>query len=189
MANTGYKQAIIAYKVSKPSGEPLDVNGQLVRDSGRKQAIALLTGHVNPDPSKYETEFYYDKDGIISGNPTIKYDVTSCPVGYIRVNPTRLILEEPSVSATFILESFNDWRLISGPINYISLDYTAGNAGQYIIKAMGITIGDGYFIFQNVATLQTATLYVANVSGRPWVLENGKWNRLGFWYGNGIWKY
>lgn len=189
MANTGYKQATIAYKVSKPGGEPLDVYGQLTRMSGRKQAIALLTGHVNPDFSKYEIEFYYDKDGTITGNPTITYDVVSCPVGYIRVNPIRLILEEPAVSAMFILECSNDWRLISGPINYIDIDYKMGSAGQYTIKATGLAIGDGYFTFQNIATLQTAIIYIANVSGRPWVLEDGTWNMLGFWYNDGIWNY
>lgn len=187
--NTGYKQAVIAYKVSKPTGEALDVNGQLVSASGRKQAIALLEGHVNPNPSKYEVEFYYNKNGIVTGNPTISLDVQSCPIGYIRVNPARLILEEPAVSATFILECSNDWWLISGPTNYMGLDYPAGSAGQYNIRVTGIAIGDGYFTFQNIATLQTATLYVANVSGRPWILETGYWNNLGFWYADGIWNY
>lgn len=189
MANTGNKQAIIAYKVSKPGGEPLDVNGQLISVSGRKQAIALLQGHINPNPSLYEVEFYYDKDGTITGNPTITYDVVSCPVGYIRINPSRLILEEPAVSATFILESSSSWRLISGPTNYISIDYTAGSAGKYTITARGVNIGLGYFVFQNIATLQTATIFIANVSGRPWILEDGTWNMLGFWYNDGIWNY
>lgn len=189
MANTGYKQATVAYKVSKPGGEPLDINGQLTRISGRKQAIACLEGFTNPDPSKYEVEFYYGKDGVVTGNPTISLDVRSCPIGYIRVNPARLILEEPAVSATFILECSNDWRLISGPTDYISLGYIAGSAGQYAINATGIAVGDGYFTFWNVATLETATLYAANVSGRPWVLETGYWDNLGFWYADGIWKY
>lgn len=189
MANTGYKRAIIAYKVSKPSGEPLDVNGQLVRDSGRKQAIALLTGHINPAPSKYEIEFYYDKDGIISGNPTITYDVTSCPVGYIRVNPTRLILEGSTALVTFILESSSSWYLVSGPTDYIEISYTMGNAGRYMITARGIAVGQGYFIFRNSVTSQIATIFIANVLGRPWVLEDGSWNMLGFWYDSGIWKH
>lgn len=189
MANTGYKQAVIAYKVSKPGGEPLDVNGQLTSVSGRKQAIALLTGRVNPNPALYEVEFYYDKDGTITGNPTITYDVVSCPVGYIRVNPSRLILEEPAVSATFTLESSSSWRLINGPTGFISIDYTSGCAGAYVIKATGVAIGQGYFTFRNDATLQTATVYIANVSGRPWVLETGSWNMLGFWYNDGVWNY
>lgn len=189
MANTGYKQATIAYKVSKPGGEPLDVNGQLTSVSGRKQAIALLQGHINPDTSKYEVEYYYDKDGTITGNPTITYDIQSCPIGYIRVNPVRLILEYPTVSASFVLESSNTWRLIGGPTEHISIDYTAGSAGVYTISVSGISYGGGYFIFRNEATLQTATIYIVFVSGRPWVLEEGTWNMLGFWYNNGIWNY
>jgi hypothetical protein len=189
MANTGYKQAIIAYKVSKPGGEPLDVNGLLTSVSGRKQAIALLTGHVNPGPSKYEVEFYYNKDGTISGNPTITYDVEACPVGYIRITPTRIILEAPTLESAFVLESSSSWRVIGGPTNYVTLSLTAGGAGRYIITAEGITVGGGYYVFENVATLQRTTLYVAYVSGRPWVLETGYWNNLGFWYADGIWKY
>lgn len=189
MANTGYKQAVIAYKVSKPGGEPLDVNGQLTSVSGRKQAIALLQGHFNPSPSLYDVEFYYDKDGAITGNPTITYDVHTCPIGYIRVNLSRLILEEPALSATFTLESSNSWRLISGPTNYVSIDFTAGSAGLYILNATGLQNGGGYFTFRNLATLQTATIYIAYVSGRPWVLEDGTWNMLGFWYNDGIWNY
>ena len=73
--NTGYKQATIAYKVSKPGGEPLDVDGNLTRISGKKQAIALLEGHVNPDASKYEVEFYYDKRGSVTGTPRRTYVV------------------------------------------------------------------------------------------------------------------
>lgn len=189
MANTGYKQATIAYKVSKPDGEPLDVYGELTRISGRKQAIALLQGYVNPDPSKYEVEFYYDKDGTITGNPTITYDVRSCPVGYIRVNPIRIILEEPVITATFTLESSNTWRLISGPTDYISVDYKQGSAGKYTITARGLILGQGTFIFRNEATLQTAAIVIVYVAGRPWVLEDGTWNMLGFWYNDGIWNY
>lgn len=189
MANTGYKQAIIAYKVSKPDGEPIDVNGQLTSVSGRKQAIALLTGHVNPDPSKYEVEFYYDKNSVVTGNPTITYDVQNCPVGYIRITPARIILEAPTLKSTFVLESSSSWRVISGPTNYVALSLTTGGAGRYVITAEGVAIGEGYYVFENIATLQRTALYVAYVSGRPWVLETGYWNNLGFWYEDGIWNY
>lgn len=189
MANTGNKQAIIAYKVSKPGGEPLDVDGNLTRISGKKQAIALLIGHVNPNPNIYEVELYYDKSSIVTGNPTVTRDIVSCPIGYIRITPKRLILEEPAVSATFTLECSSSWRLISGPTNYISIDYRQGGAGTYVITATGIAVGQGYFIFRNEAILETATIYIANVSGRPWVLEDGTWNMLGFWYNDGIWNY
>lgn len=189
MANTGYKQATIAYKVSKPDGLPVDVNGQLTSISGRKQAIALLTGHINPDVSKYEIEFFYDKNGVILGVPTITYDVQSCPVGYIRVTPSHIVLEDPNNSASFTLESSNSWRMIKGPTEYISIDFTEGSAGVYEIAVKGLNIGQGYFTFQNVATLQNVSIYVAYVADKPWILEDATWNMLGFWYDNGIWKF
>lgn len=189
MVNTGYKQAIIAYKVSKSNGEPLDIDGNLTRVSGKKQAISLLTGYNNPDPSKYEVESYFDKEAVISGNSTISLDQKSCPVGFINISIDRLILEEPVVKGTFTLESTNEWHLIDGPTNYVELDYTSGSAGIYTITATGVDIGDGFFVFQNIATYQTATIYIANLSGRPWILETGNWNNLGFWYSDGIWNY
>lgn len=189
MANTGYKQATIAYKVSKPDGEPLDVDGNLTRLSGKRQAIALLTGHSNPDPSKYEVELYYDKGDTITGNPTITRDVTACPVGlFIRLSTNRIILGVPSKSDTFILESSNDWQLISGPNNYIDIDYKAGSAGIYTITATGVAIGDGYFTFQNLVSRQTVTIYIANIPGFRWILETGKWDNLGVWLPGEIWK-
>lgn len=84
MANTGYKQATVAYKVSKPGGEPLDIDGELISVSGKKQAIAVLQGYTNPDPNKYEIERYFDVREMIAGRETVIYDSTSCP---IEVNP------------------------------------------------------------------------------------------------------
>lgn len=187
--NTGYKQATIAYKVSKPGGEPLDVDGNLTRISGKKQAIALLEGHVNPDASKYEVEFYYDKRGSVTGNPTITYNVRACPAGYIRVTPTRIVLDPDAPAATVNLESSGSWRLISGqPIAMV--DYTKGYEGVYQLTiSRTTTTGQSDFIFFNEATRQTAAVYVVNVVSRPWVLENGSWNDLGFWYDNGAWNY
>lgn len=189
MANSGYKQAVIAYKVSKPDGEPLDINGNLTRITGRKQAIALLSGYVNPDPSKYEVEFYYSKNGVITGNPSITYDVQSCPVGYLRVSPTRIILDPDNLTALITLESSNRWVLLSGPTNYVTLDFTAGSAGIYNIEAKGVTFGGGTFIFKNTVTLQEAAVYILYVAEKPWILDTGYWNNLGFWYDNGIWKF
>lgn len=189
MANTGYKQATIAYKVSKPGGEPLDVDGNLTRVSGKKPAIALLEGQINPDPSLYEVEFYYDRKGTITGNPTITYDVQTCPVGYIKVVPSRIILDLDTPDATFTLESSNSWRLISGP-SVAVIDYTEGSAGTYPITISRTeAIGQGYFIFRNEATFKTVQIFVVNVTARTWVLENGIWDMLGFWFNDGIWNY
>lgn len=189
MANTGYKQSIIAYKVSKPGGEPLDVDGNLTRISGKKQAIALLTGQVNPNPNRYEVEFYYDKNGVLTGNPTISRDVVSCPVGYITVSPNRIVLDPDTPIIKVTLESSSTWRLIQQQ-NTATVDYISGSAGRYEISISRTgNVGQGYFIFRNEATLETATIYVINVISKPWVLDTGAWNMLGFWYNNGIWKY
>lgn len=272
MSNTGYKQATIAYRVSKPGGEPLDVDGNLTRLSGKKQAIAVLVGFDNPDPAKYEIDFYFDKDGAVSGNPTVTRDITACPFGYIRISPEKIQIGDPDITATFTLESSNNWHLLSGPLHAAVLDYTAGaggkytitatgrgigegyftfindltgqtttifisvvgfiritptriilegenatasfelvssskwhlaggptdkievsdatgDAGTYTITVKGVAVGGGYFTFVNEANQQIATVYIAYVSGRPWVLEDGTWNMLGFWYNDGIWRY
>lgn len=81
MANTGIKQATVAYKVSRYSGEALDINGNPTRLSGLKQAIALLTGFPNPNPALYEVELYYTALNTVEGNPTTKYDISACPIG------------------------------------------------------------------------------------------------------------
>lgn len=189
MANTGNKQAIIAYKVSKPGGEPLDVDGNLTRISGKKQAIALLIGHVNPNPNIYEVELYYDKSSIVSGNPTVSRDIITCPVGYITITPNRIVLDPDTPTIKIMLESSSTWRLIQQQ-NTATVDYANGAAGTYEITITRTgNVGQGYFIFRNEATLQTATVYIINVNSRDWILETGNWNMLGFWYNNGIWKY
>jgi len=189
MANTGNKQAIIAYKVSKPGGEPLDVDGNLTRISGKKQAIALLTGHVNPNPNRYEVEFYYSKSESLTGNPSVSRDVVSCPVGYITVTPNRLVFDPDTPILKVTLSCSSSWRLISAP-NIATLDFSSGTAGSYEITVTRTSnIGQGNFIFRNEATLETVNLYVINVLTKPWILEAGNWNNLGFWYANGVWKY
>lgn len=107
---------------------------------------------------------------------------------FITILPTRIIMEKPDTVETFVLTSSSAWQLISGPTQYISLDTAQGAAGSFQITATGISVGQGYFVFQN-STGQTATIYVANIAGRPWVLEDATWNMLGFWYDNGIWKF
>jgi len=81
---------------------------------------------------------------------------------------------------------------ISAPTATVSvtIDYNSGSAGTYEITITRTdNVGQGYFIFRNEATLETATIYVINVITKPWVLDTGTWNNLGFWYNNGIWKH
>lgn len=272
MANTGYKQATIAYKVSKPGGEPLDINGELCAISGRKQAIALLQGYTNPNPAKYEVETYYNEKGLISGNATITRDMLSCPIGFISIDKQTIELGSPLEADTFILESSGRWRMVSNPSVYAEIDYKEGPAGKHIIKVTGlaigrsyitfineltkqtasvlitvigyirvtperiildasnleavftidsssswylvsgptnlininkaigeagitqitakcVAIGQGYFIFKNKATAQTAVIHITNVLVKPWILEDGTWNMLGFWYNDSSWNF
>jgi len=81
MANTGIKQATVAYKVSRPDGIPLDTNGNPVSLSGKRQAIALLENFPNPNPALYEVETYFTAGGSIAGNPTQTFDTDTCPIG------------------------------------------------------------------------------------------------------------
>lgn len=83
MANTGYNQAKVAYKTSPINGEPLDVNGEPTNISGLRQAIAVLNGFVNPDPTQYEIEFYFEPSGDIDGEQSITLDASACPIGQV----------------------------------------------------------------------------------------------------------
>lgn len=82
MANyTGYKQAVIAYKVDKDSGEPLDVDGNRTAQSGKRQAIVVLRNFPNPDPAKYQIERYFEPGEIVVGTPTLMWDPDDCEQG------------------------------------------------------------------------------------------------------------
>ncbi|MCC8089103.1 MAG: hypothetical protein LIO79_07560 [Rikenellaceae bacterium] len=189
MANSGYKQATIAYKVSKPGGHPLDVEGKLCSKSGRKQAILLLVGYTNPDTTKYEVQGYFSHQEIVTGNPTVSYDAVYCPIGFIRLSLNRIILEPTIPVQTVSLFSSANWRLVSSS-DIADIDFTQGTAGVYQIKITRTeNLGEDYFIFRNEVTLQEAALYIVNVNSRVWVLDTGFWNNTGFWYDNGIWNF
>jgi len=189
MANTGYKQATIAYKTS-PDGRPLDVDGRLTSVSGKRQAIALLIGRSNPNPTLYEVQFYFNIGQTIQGVPTKTYDILTCPVGYISLSPQSIILDSTNPSASFTLESTAAWYLESYPPGIAEIDYVNGSAGTYLITLNKTnTVGQGAYIFRNLATNETAVLWVSNVLNRPWVLDTGTWNMLGFWYDNETWNF
>lgn len=79
-SNTGYQQAIIAKKVTIPSGYPLDVDGELTSISGKLQAILLLEGQSNPDTTKYEVEGTFKAGEVVDGKPTKQYNTGKCPI-------------------------------------------------------------------------------------------------------------
>lgn len=189
MANTGYKQATVVYKISTPGDQPLDINGGLCSVSGLKQAIGLLEGTPNPNPNKYEVEFYFMKGATVEDSPTVEYNPSFCPVGYIRVTPNRLVFDPTNISAIVTLESSAPWVLFTS-LNIATVSIKKGRGGRYYITIQRTgTVGQGEFIFKNLLTGQTATIYVINVVTKPWVLDTGAWNMLGFWYNNSIWKY
>lgn len=191
MANTGIKQAVIAYKVRKPDGQPLDINGDPISESGLKQAIALLVGRVNPNPILYEVEFYFDEFGIVTGNPTTVFDALMCSIGFIAINPDRIILDPTTPTATFILASSDAWELETLGAPFVNFDITEGDAGTYIITATRTaTLGQGAFVFRNIVTNDRANLYVINVEDRTvWILDTGFWNNLGFYFNNASWNF
>lgn len=191
MANTGMKQATVAYKVSRPGGIPLDIDGVPISVSGKRQAIRLLSGgYANPNPSLYEVEGYFGTGDVLTGNPTQIYDPTACPVGYIKITPASVVLSPAAVTGVFMLESLNPWVFVSGP-NIATVSPTSGANGIYTITATRTAnLGQGTFIFRDPLTGLTASIYIVNASDpNIWILQSGTWNMLGFWLENGVWNY
>jgi len=190
MANNGIKQATIAYRVEKDTGLPLDVNGELTSISGKKQAIALLVGKTNPNTALYEVQFYFAKSAEIDGEPTSTYDLKTCPVGAISIVPTSLLVEISAPSATFTINSTHPWALISGPTGFVTFSQNNGPRGDTVVTVTRTTTqGDGYYIFRNLTTNQTATIYILNVDVKEWILATGLWKNLGIWQNTGLWIY
>jgi len=181
------KQATIAFKVASPSGAPLDINGKLISVTGRKQAIALLAGQVNPNPDKYEVEFYFQLHGVVDGNPTFTYDGT-CPSGNLTVTPAHLLLGPDNQTGTLTLSSSNDWHI--EPVNFVDFDVKEGGAGVFtIIAKTTATEGQGYVNFVDDETGEIVKIYISNLSVRVWILATGQWNMNGFWYMNETWNF
>lgn len=189
--NTGVNQATIAYKVSRPGGIPLDVAGQPISESGNRQAIALMVGQTNPDATLYEVQQMFNPGDIITGNPTQQYNPSKCPVGFMRVTPSSLLLTPANPVQTAILFSVNPWTIISGPTTIATVTPTSGGTGIYILTVTRTaTLGQGDFVIRDNVTMQTITLHVVNTDNPDlWVLDGGTWHMLGFWFDDGIWNY
>ncbi len=190
MANTGFLQATIAYKQSKPQGEPLDINGKPISETGLRQAIYLLNGTQNPDPTKYQVEGYFGTDGVITGNPTVIFSLENCPTGLIYVTPSRIVYAPNGSVQKITLYSSGGWELVSAP-NIGTLSQEEGETGySYLELTPNANEGQGFFIFRNLETGNTAQIYVISAADPSvWILTTGFWNNLGFWYNNGIWNY
>jgi len=190
MANTGYKQATIAYLVTKQTGEPLDINGVLTSTSGLKQAIALLEGTANPNPALYEVMGYFTADGILAGEPTTQYAPEDCPTGLITASPIRIVLHPDNPTAEIRIDSAGSWHYV-GPDAFVSFDITSGDGGTFYITATRTgTEGQGFVVFQNNDSGEETRVYIINVNDiTVWILDTGFWNDLGFWFAGGVWNY
>lgn len=189
MANTGKLQATVAYKVRKGTDIPLDINGDPISESGKKQAIALLYGRPNPNPLLFEVETYFNDDGFISGNPTTEFAPDVCPVGFLRLSASYIVLSPDDPAAIVKLNSSGAW--VSSATAYASIVPASGIAGEFdLMLTRTATLGQQEIVFTNIETGNTATLYLVNVlDPNLWILEDGTWNMLGFWFNNGIWNY
>lgn len=111
---TGYKIAQYALKQTT-NGEPLDIDGNLISESGKQQAIWLLEGASNP--GNYEVEKVYNPQTLSffpgSKSPIKYYDPTLCP-------PTTGSTGEWDVTlnGTYVLSTTK--TRISGVNNYIT---------------------------------------------------------------------
>lgn len=191
MANNGFKQATIAYKVSKPDGYPLDINGELTSVSLRPQAIFLLEGTTNPNTALYEVEGYFTAGGEIAGTPTQEYDPDDCPADGIWISPAQITLLASGAAASVSIYSSGPWEFVSGPTTIAAVTPLNGPAGfSFISVTPTATTGQGPFIFKNTLSQATAQLYVINTNDPSiWILATGFWNDLGFWFDNGVWNY
>lgn len=192
MANNEILQATVAYKVSKPEGQPLDINGQLTSISRLRQAIFLLQGAANPSPALYEVEGRFVAGAVVAGESTQKYDPLKCPSDAgIWVAPARLTLIPQGASKTIVVYSSAPWAVVAGGTGTAALSRTSGPAGfTYVSVRPANGAGQREFLFRNTVSQATASLYVVTtLNPNLWVLETGNWQNLGFWFDNGVWKY
>lgn len=188
MQKTGLSQATVVYKTSL-AGNPLDIDGELITVSGKKQAIGLLQGAINPDTSLYEIEFYFQTGEIIFGNSTQNYGY-SCPQGVLKITPEELIiLTTADPVKTLSVISSADWQILSPIPSFVDFSATSGILGQSeITLTKKSTQGQGDLVFRQNFTGELITFRVINVNSVQWVLTGGTWANLGLWQATGIWQ-
>lgn len=178
------KQSTILYKVSTPGGVPLDRNDEPISQSGLPQAIALLVGEDNPDPALYEVVGYFNQEGTFQGVKTYRID-DDCDGGFLKISPARV--DVSGGPAYLTLESGSAWFSPSPGLAEFAPEI--GGPGRTMVEALaGGTVGQGYVYFTN-ENGGTARVYVVNLPGAPWILEDGTWNNDGKWEADGVWNY
>lgn len=80
-AFTGFLQAAYAVKVSILNGEPLDVNGRPVSETGNLQAAIALSGAAVP--SGLNVVGFFDIRDELNGEPTLRYAPELCEEGVV----------------------------------------------------------------------------------------------------------
>lgn len=177
-------QSTILYKVSDPGDLPLDRNGVPVSVSGGRQAIAILEGYYNPNPALFEVVGTFNASGMFDGVKTFKLD-PSCEAGFIKVEPARVDVSDGPRSVFVI--SGSAWTVQN--VNLAGFSPSQGEAGGFQVEVSpGTQTGQGWVTFTNQGG-GTARVYVINLPGALWILEDGTWNNDGKWTPDGIWNY
>ncbi len=186
--NTGNKQATIAYKISA-SGQPVDIYGKPISDSGRKQAIALMVGQTNPNPTLYEIEMYFAPGDLVNGEPTTTTDIGDCPISIFSINPGDIVLHPGNPDDAVSIYSTYGWHLIGSYAYVTAAPSTAGSGYTDVLLTRTTTLGQGLVQFQDDATGEIKSVYVINTDALGWILETGFWQNLRFWDASGVWNY
>jgi hypothetical protein len=189
MANNGFKQAVIAYKVRAADGVPVGVDGFPISETGAKQAIALLNGATNPDASLYEVELTYNVDDAIDGVPTVETS-EDCLSGYISLSTYSLVFLLGTAPQVIQVTSSGTWHATPTGSPVATLSAYSGDRGvtNVTVTRSASTLGEMDITFINDDTLQTVVLHIVNVDTDVWVLQTGVFNGRGFWHGDGVFR-
>lgn len=191
--NTGIKQAIIAFRKTRPGGAHLDIYGNLCSESGNKKAIALLEGEANPDPNNFEIFTYFKPHEVIDGMPSSIEDLVACPIltGHITLSEAELTLTEENPSASVSLDSSHAWRLTHLPQG-LTVSPASGEAGVHTITITSKRQGTATdLIFENLTVPKTASLkiwdnlfpdYVKHPAEQRWIEVDPSYDKAGTGY-------
>lgn len=185
MTNTGFKQAIIAFKIDAASRRPLDINGEFTEVSGLKQAIFLLVGTSNPDPLRLEVQGYFSRGSTLQGEATRLWAPLDCPLGRISVLPDRVVVPW---GQNVIAEVTSDGAFTSsGPLTVSP----PSGSGRVLVEIINPS-QNGTFdvVFTNSTSGATSQIRII-VTDDPdaWILETGFWEMSAFWQSDGLWNY
>lgn len=188
MIQTGKQQAIVVYKTQAITGKALDINGELITKTGRKQAIALLQGAVNPDELLYEVQFVFTEGGSVMGAATTTFN-TNCVAGSFTVFPLNLRVTVAQPTATITVTSDFPW-MVASMNPFVTLSRENGPKGTTVITVTRTAqFGDGIIEFRATGINRGINVLVSNIEADAWILETGAWRMFRLWKNNGVWKF